>query len=447
MKDKIVTIFGLGQYPKGSGISAAKYFAPYVKKLIVTDSKTKKELVKNVKALSKYKNIVWHMGGHKREDFVKTDWVVRNPGVRSDNKFLKLARDKGIRICNDVTLFLYDLPSMGNVIGVTGTRGKTTTSHLISQMIKGSLLGGNVGVSPLNFLAKAKKGAPVVLELSSFLLHDFDTIKKSPHIAVWTTLYPDHLNAYKSMRQYIGDKKRIYRYQESGDFLVINDDDVRLRELQPKTKGSIIKYSTRRRVKRGAFVAGSWIMYTDGGSPKRIASRKDVKVPGEHNLSNVLAAVCAAKAYGVSTPVIKKAIKNFKGVPYRLERVRSLRGVDYVNDTTATTPEGAIAGLRSFDSGKVVLITGGNSKGLDLEEFAQEISARAKAVVLLPGDENKNLPAGVNASNMKEAVHAAQKLAQKGDTVLLSPGLSWLPLMNEFERGDEFSKAVRSLPL
>ncbi len=447
MKDKIVTIFGLGQYPKGSGISAAKYFAPHVKKLIVTDSKTKKELSKNVKALSKYKNIVWHMGGHKREDFVKTDWVVRNPGVRSDNKFLKLAKDKGIRICNDVTLFLYDLPNMESVIGVTGTRGKTTTSHLISQMIKGSLLGGNVGVSPLTFLAKAKKGAPVVLELSSFLLHDFDTIKKSPHIAVWTTLFPDHLNAYKGMRQYIADKKRIYRYQKTGDFLILNDDDLHLRELQPKTKGKIIKYSTKRRVSRGAFVAGGWIMYRDGGAPKRVASVKDVQLPGEHNLSNVLAAVCAAKAYGVSTPAIKKAIKNFKGVPYRLERVRTVSGVDYVNDTTATTPEGAIAGLKSFEAGKIVLITGGNSKGLDMSEFVEEIGARAKAIVLLPGKENKNLPAGVNVINMKEAVQAAQKLAQKGDTVLLSPGLSWLPVMNEFARGEQFNKAVSSLPL
>lgn len=422
-----VTLMGLGGYEKGSGVSAAKFLAPRCKKLIITDVKTKERLTKNVRALSRFKNIVWHLGGHQEEDFIKTDWVIRNPGVRADNPYLVIAKKHKIPIDNDITLFLRLLGSVENVIGVTGTRGKTTTAHLIHAMIAeeypNAWLGGNVGRSPLGIAFKDNQ--PIILELSSFLLHNFDSIKKSPHIAVLTNLYPDHLNAYPSLQKYFADKKNIYRYQKRGDFLIINDDDPMLKKIAPKTRGTVVRFSAKRKV--SAF------------------SLSDFKLPGDHNIANLLAAIAVAKVYGISDAAIRRAIKKFRGVPYRLELVRTVRGVNFVNDTTATTPEGAIAGLKSFPKKKIILITGGNSKGLSLAQFAKEIRVRAKTVILLPGNANKDLPKGITVKDMREAVHIASKHAKRGDAVLLSPGLSWLPVMNEFQRGDEFVKQVKRL--
>ncbi len=433
---KTITLMGLGSYEKGSGVSAAQFLAPRCKKLIITDVKTKDQLAKNVRTLARFKNIVWHLGGHREEDFIKTDWVIRNPGVRADNPYLAIAKKHKVPIDNDVTLFLRLSGAIKNVIGVTGTRGKTTTAHLIHAMVKEehprAWLGGNVGRSPLALLPERvqrdeSKGAalqlrraPIVLELSSFLLHNFDGIKKSPHIAVLTNLFPDHLNAYSSLQKYFADKKNIYRYQKRGDFLIINDDDALLKKLAPASKGAELRFSLRRKLKEGCFVEGGSVVFCHSESatadeesrcytvmprdPSGFALRmtkeavcrlSDFKLPGEHNIYNLLAAVCAAKAYGISNAAIRRAVKEFRGVPYRLELTRTVRGVRYINDTTATTPEGAIAGLKSFPKKKIILITGGNSKGLSLVQFSKEIRARAKMVILLPGNANKDLPKGI----------------------------------------------------
>src|SRR3989344_8172925 len=282
-ENKTITIFGLGGYEKGSGVSAAKFLAPRCKRLIITDVKTKEDLAKNVRVLSRFKNIVWHLGGHREEDFIKTDWVIRNPGVRADNPYLAIAKKHKIPIDNDVTLFLRLLGTAENVIGVTGTRGKTTTAHLIHAMIAEehprAWLGGNVGRSPLELLSSraSPKGEsrdligeisplvptsrdsvemtqPIILELSSFLLNNFSGIKQSPHIAVFTNLYPDHLNAYSSLQKYFADKKNIYRYQKRGDFLIINDDDALLKKLAPSSAGTESRFSLRRKLKEGCFV-------------------------------------------------------------------------------------------------------------------------------------------------------------------------------------------------
>ena len=165
---------------------------------------------------------MYHLGGHKEGDFKKTDWIVRNPDVPWDNKFLKIARKNKIPIDNDVTLFLR-LYGVGDVIGVTGTRGKTTTTYLIHKMLlekfPNAQIGGNVGKSPLSFLKKLKPGDPVVLELSSFLLHDFKQIKKSPHISVWTNLFADHLNKYNNLLEYIADKRNVISFQNKNKFV------------------------------------------------------------------------------------------------------------------------------------------------------------------------------------------------------------------------------------
>ncbi len=427
---KTITLMGLGSFAKGSGMSAAKFLAPRCKKLIVTDMKTRDELKKPLKSLAKFSNIVYRLGGHREADFIKTDLVVRNPDVPASSPYLALARKHKIRVDNDVTLFLR-LYGVEHVIGVTGTRGKTTTTHLIHQMLlqhnPNAKIGGNVGVSPLTFLNALKSGTPVVLELSSFLLHNFSGLRKSPHIGVWTNLYPDHLNKYKGMKEYIADKQKVFAYQQEGDVAIINKDDPVVRKHAKVGKGTLQPFSPKRDTKRFAkFLRASQLL-------------------GQHNEANIMGAVLAAQAYGVNNTAIIKGVKGFSGVPYRLELIRTLRGVQWYNDSTATSPEGAIAGLMSFPKGRIIHISGGNSKGSDLFELRRVMKRQAKEIIVLPGNANGQLAKGIEVVDLQEAVLLASRLARKGDVVLLSPGLTWLPRINEFARGDLFKKLVAKL--
>jgi len=445
---KTVTLMGLGMYKTGSGVAAARFLAPRVKKLIITDTKSKKELTGQIKLLQKYENIVWRLGGHRESDFVKTDWVIRNPDVPSSSSFLVLARKHHVPIDNDITLFL-GFHGLEEAIGVTGTRGKTTTVHLIYEMLKrfdgAAFMAGNVGVSPLTQQAWFDPARPAVLELSSFLLHEFGTRKFSPHIAVFTNLYPDHLNKYASLKEYAADKEYIFAFQKEDDWLVANADDAHVCGAARRAPARVLWFSARLAVKAGAYVKNGWIVFCFGGKEERVIPLKEWQLRGQHNVYNLLGAVAAARVYGVPVELIRQAARDFKGVPYRLEYVRTVDGVRYYNDSAATSPEGAIAALRSFPSQKIVLISGGNSKGLDLAGLNKEIKKHVRVLIKMSGNVSADLPTGVDVRDLKEAVELAHSSARKGDVVLLSPGLTWLPTINEFKRGDEFKKLVSHL--
>jgi UDP-N-acetylmuramoylalanine--D-glutamate ligase len=427
---KTVTLMGLGGFATGSGISAALFLAPRAKKLIITDMKDAAALAVPLKRLAKYKNIVLHLAGHRESDFIKTDWVVRNPDVPASSPYLALARAHHIPVDNDVTLFLR-LFGAERVIGVTGTRGKTTTTHLIHAMLArefpGAMMGGNMGVSPLTFLTKLRADAPVVLELSSFMLHDFLERKQSPHISVWTTCYPDHLNKYDSFEQYVGDKCAIFRFQQEGDVKVINADDAIVRAQEKLGSAHTYRYSAKRDGQKFAH---------------EIAASRLI---GQHNIGNVMAATIAARAAGVSDKNIRAAIRAFRGVPYRLELIRTRRGVHWYNDSTATSPEATIAALASFPGKRVHLITGGNSKGSDLGALAKAMRKQAHTIIRVPGNANDGLPQGIDVADLPEAITHAASIAHDGDIVLFSPGLTWLPGINEFKRGDWFVDLVKKL--
>jgi len=445
---KTVTLIGLGTYKTGSGIAAARFFAPRVKKLIITDLRSRRELAAQMKQLARYKNIVWHLGGHQKQDFIKTNWIIRNPDVPANSSFLALAQKHKIPVDNDVTLFL-SFHGVEEVVGVTGTRGKTTTTNLVYEMLRlydaGAFMAGNVGTSPLLKREWFDPARPAVLELSSFLLHEFGPKKMSPHIAVYTNLYPDHLNKYTSFTAYAADKNNIFKFQKAGDWLVANADDSRVVAAARKAPAGVLWFSARRVMKAGAYIKNGWVVFSYNKKTERVMPLKEWTLPGEHSVYNLLAAVAAARGYGVPAALIRKAAAAFKGVPYRLEHVRTLDGVEYYNDSTATSPEGALAALRAFPAGKIVLISGGNSKGLVLDELNKEIKKRVRILFKVPGTMSGVLPPGIMVEDLKEAVRLARTFARRGDVVLLSPGLTWLPTINEFKRGDEFKKLVRRL--
>lgn len=406
-KNKKVVIMGLGLL--GGGIGAAKFFCKQGAKVLVTDLKTRKELKESVKKLNQVKFV---LGKHRKEDFINADLIIRNPAVPRESKYLKIAKDNNIPVKTDIDIFFDLCP--GTIIGITGTKGKSTVATLIYLFLKKkypkTFLAGNIGVSPLEVLSKINKRSKVVLELSSF---ELENLKKSPNIAVITTLFPDHLDRYKNFKDYVNAKKSIFKYQNKNDILVLNkDSETKKLSLEAKSKVCFFKGS------------------------------------------NAAAAVLVAELFKISKKDIKKVLSNFKGVPHRQEFVVEKKGVKYFNDTTATNPRAVIFAIETFRKrfprSKIVLIAGGKDKKLIYRSLARKIKHDVDYVVLLPGTGSNKLKKDLSkfypVKSMKQAVKKASYLAQKGDIVLLSPGAASFNLFeNEFDRGNQFVKAVKKL--
>lgn len=431
---KKVLIMGLGRL--GGGENVTRFFAEEGAQVTVTDLKSEEELSETLLRL-KDLPVIFILGGHRKEDFRNQDLVIRNPDVPKDSEFLNIARANKIPVEMDESLFLKLCPLPA--IGVTGTRGKTTTTILIGEMLKAAgyntLIGGNLpGVATLSLLRQITPKTKLVLELSSWQLQGLDEDKISPHIAVITNIYPDHLNRYQNFNDYIEDKKLIFKYQTEKDFLVLNRESEISRSFAFQSRSQVIWF-------KGEDWPKNW----------------SLKIPGEHNLENAACAYTVGKILAIDEGIIKKAVTSFKGVPHRLEVIRKLKGVRYVNDSTSTMPEAGIAALRSFGKAPIILIAGGNSKNLDLSEFTEEISKKAKAIVLLEGTATNNLESEIMGyksrdkilgrfNNLKEAVLEAKAVAEKGDVILLSPGCTSFGMFkNEFDRGEQFKKIVLSL--
>lgn len=425
---------GLGRLGGGEGV--ARFFSEVGAQVTVTDLKSEEELRQTIRRL-KDLPIKYILGGHRAEDFQKQELVIRNPDVSRDSQFLAIARASKIPVEMDESLFLKLCPVP--VIGVTGTRGKTTTTTLIGKMLEEAgyhtLLGGNLpGIATLSLLRQVTPKTKIVLELSSWQLQSLDENKLSPHIAVMTNIYPDHLNRYKNMEDYIADKKAIFKYQKEDDFLILNRENEITYGFAALTKSKVV-----------------WFKKSDWSQDWPL------KIPGDHNRENAAAARAVGKILGIDDPVIRRAVGNFGGVPHRLEVVREFNGATYINDSTSTTPIAGIMALRAYSGRPIILIAGGNSKNLDLTEFAKEIVKRVKAVVLLEGTATSELESGIRGqesgmkilgkfNNFKEAVSVARNFAKPGDVVLLSPGCTSFGMFkNEFDRGEQFRKIVLSL--
>ncbi len=415
---KPVLIFGLGSYANGSGTAAALYFARQGGPVIVTDQKPAKALNPvTLKLLKGYKNISLVLGKHRASDIKRAGLIVRNPGVQQHF-------DKPTT--NDVGIFIQEVRQrfggQVKIVGITGTRGKSTTTALIGHILKKKFgqrtvhVGGNIGLSPLTFLDQVKPGHVVVLELSSWLLRDMHDAQLD--VAVVTNLLRDHMNYYKNMSLYQRDKERIFLGQTKNHIAILNKHDVKVRGMQRKTAARVKWFTTK-------SVAGG-------------------KLLGEHNHSNVAAAWQVAKQFGMTDRQITEAVRSFQPLANRLEVVRRYKGRTFVNDTTATTPDATIAALLAFKK-KVILIAGGNTKRLSLRALRRLIPKQVKELILLPGNANHDFPPGIEVTTMQQAVHTAWNTSKPGDIILLSPGVTWLPVMNEFERGRQFTHSVKAL--
>lgn len=451
---------GLGLH--GGGVAIVKFLCSAGAIVTITDIKSKEELAPSIEKLKNCKNLMFVFNAHRPEDFAKVDMIVKNPAASWTNKYVKMALENKIPVESDSSLF-FKL-AKNEIIGVTGTKGKTTTATLIYEIL--SAAGKNVmkvgigKVSVLDKIADLKKDTIVVFELSSWRLSALGRHNLSPKIAVITNIYPDHLNYYKTMEEYLDDKKYIFKNQTKDDWCVLNWDDPKLNKLEPEIKSQIIKFAkTKINSGRTVYLNDGVIYFNNGIDEKKIIDINDIKLKGAHNRENIMAAIATVSIYDIDIKIIKKTLENFSGIPHRLELVRELNGVKYINDTAATTPESARSGLNSY-SEPVILICGGSDKNLDVKEFGAEIVKKAKGVIFLKGPATEKIVAAVKdnlselekfksftiVDSMPKAVELARAEAQPGDVVLLSPGAtSFGMFLNEFDRGDKFREAVKGL--
>jgi UDP-N-acetylmuramoylalanine--D-glutamate ligase len=382
------------------------------------------------------------------------DLVVTSPGVRMEFEPIKQARLLDIPVISEVELAYAIKDPRVELLAVTGTNGKTTTTSLLQYIFEKdgriSVAGGNIGV-PLTTLVDGMDEGVITVEVSSFQLET--TIKFKPHICGILNITPDHLDWHKTLNNYITAKTRIFTNQTSDDYTILNYEDNEIRNMALLCKSKVLFFSTDRVLKEGAFVEDNYIKVIINNHEYKICTLNELLLRGKHNLENVLCASAMAIAAEVKPPVLKDALSSFKGIRHRLEEVVSKDGILYINDSKGTNPDSTIRAIESFNE-PVILIAGGRNKGSDFIELAKLINSRVKELILL-GEAKDVIKTAVmdtgfrNIHEVKDfssAVTRAHELSVPGDVVLLSPACaSWDMFDNYEQRGDLFCDLVRKL--
>jgi len=394
--------------------------------------------------------------GNDYLDGLDHDIIFRTPGMRPDVPQLLEAASKGAEITSEMEAFFEVCPC--NIVAVTGSDGKTTTTTIISELLKASgrqvYVGGNIGTPLFSKADGMKKDDWAVLELSSFQLM---TMKRSPQTAVVTNLAPNHLDYHKSMSEYIEAKENIFLHQGRDDLLVLNADNEITNSFSSYSKGRVRMFSISGGLDNGFFYNGKAIIRACDGKTSEVAKVDDIKLPGLHNIENYMAAFAAVGDI-VGPDICRKVAMDFAGVEHRIELVRSLRGILFYNDSIASSPSRTIAGLRSFKK-KVILIAGGYDKNIPYDELGPEIVEHVKTLVLTGNTALKikaatekapeyieGKPAIMQFEDFGDAVYAAVGAAEEGDIVILSPASASFDKFKNFaERGEAFKKIIYEL--
>ena len=390
------------------------------------------------------------LGGYGTEDLNATDLIVVSPGVPWDEPLVESARQRGIEVTSEIDLFFRSCPS--HIAGITGTNGKTTTTALTTEVLRAGGLrvmrGGNIGEPVLDRVDQLRPEDWVVLELSSFQLESITTPRL--HIGVVLNVTPDHLDRHKTFAHYIEIKARAVDFMKPEDSAVLNIDDPACAAMQERGDGQVIAFGLHQPVHRGVTLVDGWITIAHAAVKRRVLPAADVPLPGEHNLSNVMAAVGAGDAAGVAPERIAEAVRQFKAVEHRLEPIATVNGVRWYNDSKATNPDSTYKALAAFTD-PIVLIAGGRNKGIEIEPLARAIAGRVSALVTIgeTGEElaRRTRDAGLSkverATDLTDAVRKAAALATPGSVVLLSPAFTSYDMFRDYEdRGRRFKATV-----
>jgi len=433
-----------------SGIGAAKL----VKKLggipFVSDGGSKEKLTETARILSEA-GIEFEFGSHSDKVY-DCDMIITSPGVPSDSEVLLKARQKGIKIISELEFAASFCK--GKIISITGTNGKTTTTTLCAYVLEECgfkvYSAGNIGLAFSEIAMEVKENEYVALETSSFQLDHVDEFK--PYISVILNITPDHLDRYEnSFEKYKDSKMNIFRNQTKFEYTILNADDDNLNTLKLQNDLKPFYFSLNKPVEDGCTVEGSNVVFYRSGKKEFQCSVKDVSIPGEHNLANAMAVIIITKILNAENGKIISALRTFKGVEHRLELVRELDGVKYINDSKATNVDSVWYALRSFDN-PIFLILGGKDKGNDYSKIADLVASKVKKIYAIGSSADKvfnyfhrDVKVEVKQS-LQECISAANKEARENEVVLLSPACASFDMFDNYEhRGKVFKDAVNNL--
>ena len=436
-----ITVFGAGK----SGVAIMKKLSDK----IVFLSEEQKEIPKKVLKSIKESNIQFELGGHTSKAIEGTDLIVVSPGMHLDIPILKKARKLNIPIIGEIELAGLFIKTP--IIAVTGTNGKTTTTTLIGSILRDygykSAVAGNIGF-PLISVDDSKLDF-IVAEVSSYQLETVQTFK--PWISIILNITEDHLTRHKTMKGYTKAKAAIFSNQDKNDHFIYNFDDQRVRVLARSAKCTKIAFSRKTNLKNGACEKDGYIYYKS----KRVCAIDALRIKGDHNIENALAAVSVAMLCNVTSASIRRTLMNFKGVEHRIEFVKKTRGVSFYNDSKGTNPDSTIVAIKTlYPAHKIVLILGGRDKMTDLTQMCNEVKKHVKDVVLI-GEARKRIKQNLwhvgfkkihEAKSFNAAVKKSYKLAGNGDAVLLSPACASFDMFSNFEeRGKVFKQIVSKI--
>ncbi len=448
---KTVVVLGFGR----QGRALARWLPTIGAHVVVNDSRSVNELNLNP---AEYSGVEFVLGGHPEVLLEGADLICVSGGVPLNLPILQLALRYGVPLTNDAQLFMERCPAP--VIGITGSAGKTTTTMLVGDIFKRAghrtWVGGNIGDVLLNVLPIINPNDRVVMELSSFQL---ELMTASPNVGAVLNITPNHLDRHGTMEAYAQAKARILVYQKTHDVAVLGRDDAISRALEQIAPGDVVWFSAREMVGDGAFLAGERLIVagdaSPDGEPHVVCERSEILLRGEHNVLNVLAACAITGAAGIDPEVMAATIREFHGVAHRLETVRIVNDVTYVNDSIATAPERVLAALKSYDE-PLVLLLGGRDKKLPWEVMLSLALTKSRQIIAF-GEFGEGIVKVVKqlcgseepvtcVTTLDEAVAAAAKAAQAGDVVLLSPGGTSYDAYPDFvARGEHFRKLVQAL--
>ena len=448
LKDKRVLVLGLGI----SGLSIIKAINKLGVDIVVYDAKSEEELKELLQQIKDIK-IEYYLGN----DEIKLegiDLAVKSPGIPPYDPLVKRIIDENIEVVSDIEL-AYRISPTQNIISITGTNGKTTTTMLTGEIFKKAKLNtyvvGNIGVGILDKIIDAKKDDAFIVETSSFQLEYTKYFK--PKVSTILNITPDHIDWHGSYENYKRAKLKAVKNLNYEDFVVLNYDDIYLKSIINDIKSNVILFSTNNLLDKGIYIEKENIIINNGIDKTKLMSIEDIKLIGKHNLENALASVGIALAMGIDIDIIRKTLSSFEGVEHRLEFVSRKNGINFYNDSKGTNPDASIKAIEAIEK-PIILIAGGYDKGSLFDEFIKVCKGKEKALILLGHTKRKIEETAIRygidnihlVENMKDAVDLAYKLGIRGDNVLLSPACaSWDMYKNFEERGCDFKTNVHQL--
>ncbi|MGD0308245.1 MAG: UDP-N-acetylmuramoyl-L-alanine--D-glutamate ligase [Acidobacteriota bacterium] len=438
-----------------SGLASAEFLLTRGARVVLTDLKTQNELASSLAALQDLARssgeLILELGGHKPESFRRCDLVILSPGVPRSLPLFEISRQAGIPIIAEVELAFRHL--QGEILGITGSNGKTTTTTLVAELLRGAGLrgyaAGNIGKPLISFAATSTPDDVYAVELSSFQLETIDRLR--PRVGAILNLTPDHMDRYRDYEDYVGAKRRIFMNQTAADFAVLNAEDPRTAEIAGQVASAVVLFSRLGEVPHGAFFKDGRVFYRDHRGLIDLFPADIIQLKGSHNLENVLAASAISLLAGAEPDRLEGVVRGFAGVEHRLEWVAEIDGVQYFNDSKATNVDATIKSLEAFP-GHILLIAGGRDKGGDFFPLRALAALRVKHLIVIGEASGKirdalsDVVETSRAASLQEAVLSASRKAAPGDTVLLAPACASFDMFQNYEhRGRVFKDAVRGL--